>query len=168
MSLREDKTSNILKNYTNLVNRLKQSQKERDQYPHDYNSEDMPFATEELPQQPLDLHREKSEFQQTQQLPFRMSQDHQQIPQANFFNNTAQDLRQYLRNQQKLELPDEMDENGRHQEEYHLGIKQQISHDKSNRNMIAANGCYNMDQKAQDIITPLPMRMQENAPNNFE
>lgn len=30
MSLRDDKTTNILKNYTNLVNRLKQSQKERD------------------------------------------------------------------------------------------------------------------------------------------
>lgn len=41
--MREDKTTNILKNYTNLVNRLKQSQKERDQQ-SDKPVEDMPFG----------------------------------------------------------------------------------------------------------------------------
>ena len=51
MSMREDKTSNILKNYTNLVNRLKQSQRERNEQSTEQpipapGGEEMPFAME--------------------------------------------------------------------------------------------------------------------------
>ena len=61
MSLREDKTQNILKNYTNLVNRLKQSQKDRDT-DQDKQVQPLPPSTP-LTQQILP--RDRSEFQNT-------------------------------------------------------------------------------------------------------